>query len=535
MLQNELNGITNLEQFNKLFGTDVTLRAYIGPWGGRRIVRYYGTTMHLNQGSLCINDLVKKVAALAPHATAPEKIHEALSNIDTLDRTASVILYYRSTLLQRILTFIKKIFGNFGFDRNSVIQTLRRQHPLPPPPEPLSAAFPAHAAASPLIEAPLNIPPLSEEAITFLDNNPYIHGGSSSIFAIFPHTGHRLLSLKDILFAGFAPISGEIEGGGTEGLMCESQTAFGCIRGTGYPLARVANYAHPIDEKHAQGGEQAKAQLAYCLGAIQECQLTKALLYVTRARQAGVPALEKSPELAKFIKEQKRIIINYYAACLLISKFATGSLRGDNFQGFIQELHQLLNEKNIDLQNYVFEETLRLECPELEALCATVGIQLQKVARRGPPAEESTGEITWARICVANAESMLIKALEHPTTVKGYVTEMETVFPSFFAEIEQVFQKIEERLFTNEGITVIQPPKNSFGVIFMCDSAHRSLFKPVKTECRATAPLTLGVEITKIATEAIHIPEVQAYLRQHGILNVEVLPLERVKERYLTP
>lgn len=37
-----------------------------------------------------------------------------------------------------------------------------------------------------------------------------------------------------------------------------SQTAFGRIKTSGYPLARVVQYATPIQEEHAQGGDQAK-------------------------------------------------------------------------------------------------------------------------------------------------------------------------------------------------------------------------------------------------------------------------------------
>lgn len=238
--------------------------------------------------------------------------------------------------------------------------------------------------------------------------------------------------------------------------------------------------------------------------------------------------------MEKDIQNQKNLIINPYTATLLISKFGTGRLKAANVEVFVGKLLDLLFKNEIDLRHYVFKDILELECDELRIFLADNGIHLQKRAIQGPPSESSIMETAWAKMNVANAQSMLIKALDHPEIVNGYNAEMEAVFPSFFTEIDQHFQKIEERLFNEEAVKVIPPPKNSFGIIFMCDVAHKNAFKNVKHEYRATSPLKLGVEITKIATEAANIPAVQAYLHQHAISNVEVLSLERIKERYLS-
>lgn len=117
-----LRNVTTFDQFNQLCKT---LSPYIGPWGGRRLVRISNERLMLNEGTICINDLVRKVDELAFCTDQTAKLNEALENIGRLDMQAQFVYIITPRFFRNFFTLFKKIFGNFPYNRQAVTEKLQ--------------------------------------------------------------------------------------------------------------------------------------------------------------------------------------------------------------------------------------------------------------------------------------------------------------------------------------------------------------------------------------------------------------------------
>ena len=115
------------------------LTPFFPKWGGRRFV----DKNQIFHGSLCLNDIVKSVDRLAQPIIANERepqeetvrlLRESVEQIYQLDATANRHFFQRDhfgisrlSFCQRILTFVRQIFGNWGYNRNEVLSTLQKK------------------------------------------------------------------------------------------------------------------------------------------------------------------------------------------------------------------------------------------------------------------------------------------------------------------------------------------------------------------------------------------------------------------------
>ncbi len=116
----KLKECKNIQELSKFL---VKLQPSIGNWGGRRFYKK-------NQSdSLSLKDLVKRLneayqKSCQDNEIIPTEIIRVIGKIKDLDNQANQLLFQKNILI-RVLTAIKRWVGNFGFDRNKILNGIQ--------------------------------------------------------------------------------------------------------------------------------------------------------------------------------------------------------------------------------------------------------------------------------------------------------------------------------------------------------------------------------------------------------------------------
>lgn len=156
------------------------------------------------------------------------------------------------------------------------------------------------------------------------DSKPFIHGSSSSVLALLPHTEFMLYSSVWMIDKyRIAPIGGEIVQGGLDTILSESRLAFG-VASPAYHY----NLQHILSKYAIPAPLQQKEELvALARKNIEEaphslfCKINQLLIYLTRLKQMNVPnsAWISEEEIAS-LHQQANATLQFFYLLLLLGK-----------------------------------------------------------------------------------------------------------------------------------------------------------------------------------------------------------------------
>jgi hypothetical protein len=114
----------SLNLLDAFIGDVENCRPIIGPWGGRK----YSTVLQKPLFNFSLNDLVSQLLNLAEKpAEEAQTLRNIIQKIRILDAKADPHV----SILRRILTAVRRFFGNFFFNRQALLKELEQKIPAP--------------------------------------------------------------------------------------------------------------------------------------------------------------------------------------------------------------------------------------------------------------------------------------------------------------------------------------------------------------------------------------------------------------------
>ncbi|CAH6419038.1 Hypothetical protein HVR_LOCUS227 [uncultured virus] len=363
-------------------------------------------------------------------------------------------------------------------------------------------------------------------------SNPYVHGTNSGIFDMLAHTDFCLMEPIDMIQEyGYAPITGEITGGGFDSVWCQCHPCFGRIVGkdyNSYGLSRVMDYTRISKEKDPI------SSLEYQVSVGSQCaysNINSILIYMVRCQELGYNISKiVTSEVIADIKATR----NAFATLLFLGSWfrPLPNLNDDVYDAIythctIKNIKDKV--KNYPDLHYLYKEHKEKQLPSevLDMMNNVLSLPKKSIIKSGFACKDKEVEleITQPFTTTAPEYDSHRSALEPGYTIyrltqdvssyrindaleKYARHELSTFFWSEFHErLCNYLDKFEHRINLLElmlnriNIPKISVSKNPYPLIMICE--NDTLMDQNRHEYRANRPLKLGTDITMIATDTI--------------------------------
>jgi len=401
--------------------------------------------------------------------------------------------------------------------------------------------------------------------------DPFLHGTNSSVLALLPKTNFQFLSPMQMIDQyGLAPLCGEIEKGGLVGLNPNGRMCFGRLStqpkyNKPYTKERIIkDYAVTIpQESHTA---LLKNYLKKC--AIENFKdINILIIYLARARQIGGVKSENLPKLSS-IEQDFQFTKQYFYFVLCIADHLMLDLgdidkeEGDREIVIIYDriydqfkptiIRSALNNLNINFQElWEKPDQKKLEIlaqalfsykgvcffrPKKESESPAVSEELSSY-RTPDRAENFFNNFIRTGEGLASTLLPFMKAhSKHGGALNNNKVALELIKPlilNHLKELEVRFETLRKIMntpltpFTEEEMGYVT---NNFPIVLLSEDENSiELYSETTLEFRAKEPLTLGKEITGIATNSAENKTIlEDFLKKHNLKTVYVTLFEEL-------
>lgn len=377
---------------------------------------------------------------------------------------------------------------------------------------------------------------------------PYVHFTTSAVLPFLGKSGNSLCGLDAMLYQyGYAPMAGEIDGGGVVGVSDDVTTAFASIhkddKGTRWNTANLYQDYGKHEWKADLVSEDDVRELFETrlfegdLGSIRPIIVT-----LLRHKQMGqLPDI--SDELiqraieaiqAKTSAIQQQFLANYIVAKYICYAEDITRLSQVSTYRFLCELENnipanflFLSEAN---QRLLIDELILPEGLVIKESAADDASETSKEFEYNLSLSlKSPGRIEFMQHVLAS--QFETKQERHPEYVKNQILSVVKRMEDTRLSFERIFDEEHGIILTKEEQQEVEQP---FPIAFILEDCKK-LELARDNEYRSTERLDLGDDITIVATDRGNVTQLELFFKQARIRNIRVINMEQLKQLDFPP